>query len=58
MMQAVHHVEGTVNQMIGGGIMAPFGAPIAHEDHAVRRIVRSNALSRRRWGSRPRQSRL
>ena len=36
MMQAVHHVEGTVNQVMGDGIMALFGAPIAHEDHAVR----------------------
>jgi hypothetical protein len=35
-MEAVHHYEGTVNQVMGGGIMALFGAPIAHEDHAVR----------------------
>src|SRR5262249_26143458 len=28
--------EGTVNQVMGDGIMALFGAPIAHEDHAVR----------------------
>ena len=36
MMGAVHHYEGTVNQVLGDGIMALFGAPLAHEDHAVR----------------------
>jgi class 3 adenylate cyclase len=36
MMEAVHCYEGTVNQVIGDGIMALFGAPVAHEDHAVR----------------------
>jgi class 3 adenylate cyclase/tetratricopeptide (TPR) repeat protein len=36
MMEAVHRYEGTVNQVLGDGIMALFGAPIAHEDHAVR----------------------
>ncbi len=36
MLNAVHRHEGTVNQMLGDGIMALFGAPIAHEDHAVR----------------------
>jgi predicted ATPase/class 3 adenylate cyclase len=36
MMEAVHHYEGTVNQAAGDGIMALFGAPVAHEDHAVR----------------------
>src|SRR5262245_29208474 len=35
-MEAVHHYEGTVNQVMGDGIMALFGAPLAHEDHAVR----------------------
>jgi class 3 adenylate cyclase/tetratricopeptide (TPR) repeat protein len=35
-MDAVHRYEGTVNQIMGDGIMALFGAPIAHEDHAVR----------------------
>ncbi|HZS02430.1 MAG TPA: zinc-ribbon domain-containing protein, partial [Chloroflexota bacterium] len=34
MMDAVHRYEGTVNQVIGDGIMALFGAPLAHEDHA------------------------
>jgi hypothetical protein len=36
MMDAVHRFEGTVNQVLGDGIMALFGAPIAHEDHAAR----------------------
>src|SRR5262245_38022414 len=36
MMDAVHRYEGTVNQVMGDGIMALFGAPVAREDHAVR----------------------
>jgi class 3 adenylate cyclase/tetratricopeptide (TPR) repeat protein len=36
MMDAVHRYEGTVNQVLGDGIMTLFGAPVAHEDHAVR----------------------
>src|SRR5262249_39561799 len=36
MMEAVHHYEGTVNQVAGDGIMALFGAPLALEDHDVR----------------------
>ena len=36
MIEAVHRYEGTVNQVMGDGIMALFGAPFAHEDHAVR----------------------
>jgi class 3 adenylate cyclase/tetratricopeptide (TPR) repeat protein len=36
MMDAVHRYEGTVNQVLGDGIMALFGAPLAHENHAVR----------------------
>jgi class 3 adenylate cyclase/tetratricopeptide (TPR) repeat protein len=34
--EGVHRFEGTVNQYTGDGIMAIFGAPIAHEDHAHR----------------------
>jgi len=36
MMEAVHRYEGTVNQVMGAAIMAQFGAPLGHEDHAVR----------------------
>src|SRR5262249_19068895 len=36
MVDAVHHYEGTINQIMGDGVMALFGAPLAHEDHAVR----------------------
>jgi class 3 adenylate cyclase/tetratricopeptide (TPR) repeat protein len=36
MMEAVHLYEGLVNQILGDGIMALFGAPVAHEDHALR----------------------
>ena len=36
MMDAVREYEGTVNQVMGDGIMALFGAPVALEDHAVR----------------------
>src|ERR1700675_823617 len=36
MMEAVHRYEGTVSQILGDGVMAIFGAPLAHEDHALR----------------------
>ena len=36
MMGAVHRYEGMVNRVLGDGIMALFGAPLAQEDHAVR----------------------
>ncbi|HXV82219.1 MAG TPA: AAA family ATPase, partial [Candidatus Binatia bacterium] len=36
MMDSVHRYEGTVSQILGDGIMALFGAPLAHEDHALR----------------------
>jgi class 3 adenylate cyclase len=45
MMDAVHHYDDTVNQVMGDGIMALFGAPIAHEDHAVRACYAALAQS-------------
>src|SRR5206468_3398268 len=37
-LDAVHRYEGTVNQFLGDGVMALFGAPIAHEDHPQRAV--------------------
>ena len=67
MMEAVHRYEGTVNQVMGDGIMALFGAPLAHEDHAVRacyaalrmqQAVRRDAESLRRTEGVPIQIRV
>jgi hypothetical protein len=44
MMDAVHRVEGTVNQVLGDGIMALFRAPLAHEDHALRACYAALAM--------------
>jgi class 3 adenylate cyclase/tetratricopeptide (TPR) repeat protein len=44
MMEAVHRYEGTVNQIQGDGIMALFGAPVSHEDHAVRACYAALAM--------------
>jgi class 3 adenylate cyclase len=44
MMDAVHRYEGTVNQVMGDGIMALFGAPLAHEDHALRACYAALAM--------------
>ena len=44
MMDAVHRYEGIVNQVAGDGIMALFGAPLAHEDHALRACYAALAM--------------
>jgi class 3 adenylate cyclase/tetratricopeptide (TPR) repeat protein len=43
-LDAVHRLEGTINQFLGDGFMALFGAPIAHEDHARRAVLAALAL--------------
>ena len=44
MMEAVRLYEGTVNQVMGDGLMALFGAPVAHEDHAIRACFAALAM--------------
>jgi class 3 adenylate cyclase/tetratricopeptide (TPR) repeat protein len=43
----VHRYEGTINQFLGDGFMALFGAPIAHEDHAQRAVLAAVGLRQR-----------
>src|SRR4029450_13900883 len=45
-LDAVHCYEGTINQFLGDGFMALFGAPIAHEDHARRAVLAALDLQR------------
>ena len=45
-LDAVHGYEGTINQFLGDGVMALFGAPIAHEDHAGRALRAALAIQR------------
>ncbi len=44
MSEAVHRYEGTVNQFLGDGLMALFGAPVALEDHALRAVEAALAV--------------
>ena len=54
MIDAVHAYEGTVNEVLGDGIMAIFGAPIAHEDHPLRacRAALDMQDAARKWAER------
>src|SRR5437879_620002 len=45
-LHEVHRYEGTINQFLGDGFMALFGAPIAHEDHARRAVLAALTLQR------------
>ncbi len=45
-LSEVHRYEGTVNQFLGDGFMALFGAPVAHEDHARRAVLTALGLQR------------
>ena len=45
-MEAVHRYEGTINQFLGDGFMALFGAPVAHEDHARRAALAALEIRR------------
>jgi class 3 adenylate cyclase len=54
LMDEIHRFEGTVNQFTGHGIMALFGAPVAHEDHAQRACRSALAIQKavRAYGGR------
>jgi class 3 adenylate cyclase/tetratricopeptide (TPR) repeat protein len=58
MMDAIHRYKGTVNQVLGDGIMALFGAPLAHEDHALRACYAALAMQAalRRYGEEVRRT--
>ena len=43
-IEAVHRYEGNINQFLGDGVMALFGAPIAHEDHPHRALRAALAI--------------
>jgi len=45
--EAIHRYEGTINQFLGDGFMALFGAPLAHEDHARRAALAALEIQRR-----------
>jgi class 3 adenylate cyclase/tetratricopeptide (TPR) repeat protein len=46
-LDEVHRYEGTINQFLGDGFMALFGAPVAHEDHARRAVLAALSIHER-----------
>jgi len=46
LMHEIHQVEGSINQFTGDGVMALFGAPLAHEGHAQRACYASLAIQK------------
>jgi class 3 adenylate cyclase/tetratricopeptide (TPR) repeat protein len=46
LMDEIHQYEGTINQFTGDGVMALFGAPLAHEDHAQRACYAALAIQK------------
>jgi class 3 adenylate cyclase/tetratricopeptide (TPR) repeat protein len=46
LMDEIHKYEGTINQFLGDGLMALFGAPVAHEDHAQRACYASLSIQK------------
>ena len=58
MIESVHRFNGTVSQILGDGIMAIFGAPVALEDHAIRACFAADAMQtniEQVFGVKPRQ---
>ncbi len=52
LMDEIHKYEGTINQFTGDGVMALFGAPISHEDHAQRACHAALAIQKAMSGYR------
>ncbi|MFC1857248.1 adenylate/guanylate cyclase domain-containing protein [Thermodesulfobacteriota bacterium] len=46
LLDEIHRYEGTINQFTGDGVMALFGAPVAHEDHSQRACYAALAIQK------------